>query len=199
MNYIYLLIFSVLAFLSGSIPFGYFVAKSRGVDIKNTGSGNIGATNVFRSVGKLYGILVLLLDMIKGILPVFIYMYVINNTIYPGIVALFAILGHIFTPWLGFKGGKGVATTVGVFLMLSPISMLISLVVWLLIFLTTKYVSLASILLSITLPLTYFLLHRSNIDFSILALALLLTVIIFLTHTGNIKRLLKGKERKTRL
>jgi glycerol-3-phosphate acyltransferase PlsY len=170
----------LLAFLSGSIPFGLLIARSRGIDIRAHGSGNIGATNVLRVMGKKYGIPCLLLDMLKGFIPVAIAVNLIQITGRPVQVplglpeawvmklaaadalkaqlahiatALAAVLGHNYPPWAGFKGGKGIATSAGVIIGLMPFAVLILLAVWLLLAFATRYVSVASMGAALVLPL----------------------------------------------
>jgi glycerol-3-phosphate acyltransferase PlsY len=160
------------AFLLGSIPFGLLMAKARGIDIRQHGSGNIGATNVLRVMGKTYGITCLLLDMLKGFIPVVVALNLLHITGRPVqinlglpdawilefpaadaltaqvvhiLTALAAVLGHNYSPWVGFKGGKGIATSGGVLLALMPFAVLLLLVIWLLLFVATRYVSVASI------------------------------------------------------
>ena len=169
----------IIAFLAGSIPFGLFIAKAKGVNIREHGSGNIGATNVLRVIGKPYGITCLVLDFLKGFLPTLlainIYLIVakppqipldtLHNiaTAFPAIEAwkaqtliiltgLAAILGHNYSPWIGFKGGKGIATSGGVLVALMPVGVLVLIVIWLLLFFTTRYVSIASIGTALAVP-----------------------------------------------
>ena len=169
----------IIAFLAGSIPFGLFIAKAKGVNIREHGSGNIGATNVLRVIGKPYGIACLILDFLKGFLPTLlainIYLIVAKNpqiplntlhniaTAFPAIEAwkaqtliiltgLAAILGHNYSPWIGFKGGKGIATSGGVLVALMPVGVLVLIVIWLLLFFTTRYVSIASIGTALAVP-----------------------------------------------
>lgn len=171
----------IASFLIGSIPFGLLIAKSKGVDIRSHGSGNIGATNVLRVIGKGPGITCLVLDLLKGFIPVVIainllrfgddlpmkYLQVpalINLTDpFPAssqfkvqlihiLTALFAILGHNYSPWIGFKGGKGIATTAGAFLGLLPFATLLLILIWVVVLVLTRYVSVASITAGIFLP-----------------------------------------------
>ena len=157
---IYLLA-AIGAYLMGSIPFGFLVAKARGVDIRSAGSGNIGATNAMRVLGKPAGIAVLLLDAAKGyaavaILPVLLFKVLPPSSpgpvMLPLLAGICAVLGHNYTCWLKFKGGKGIATTAGVYLALAPLELLIALVVFLLAVAVTRYVSVGSIAAAIALP-----------------------------------------------
>src|SRR3954447_103889 len=162
----------VLSYLLGSIPTGFLVAKARGVDIRKFGSGNIGATNVFRYLGKPAGIFVLLVDALKGWVAVAGVASVILMWWFAGRSPTFhdalsvsagvaAILGHNFTCWLHFKGGKGIATSAGVLLALVPLALGIILSLWIVIFVLTRYVSLASIIAAAALPVTTWLTGHS--------------------------------------
>jgi len=208
-------IIAVGAYLLGSLPTGYLVARTRGVDIRTVGSKNMGATNVFRVLGKGPGIFVLLVDALKGFaavaltinfypdLPNFLPgIFPSQGLAHPdlrfnlGIVAgLFSILGHNYTCWLGFKGGKGIATTAGAFLALAPVAVGVALVAWLLAFFTTRYVSVASIVAAIALPVTVWF-TQENLTLRIIAFALGLLAIY--KHKANIQRLRSGTENRFR-
>ena len=188
-----------VAYLLGSIPFGYILVRVfRKEDIRSTGSGNIGATNVARSGGKGLGILTLLLDLLKAFAAVWIAKHFAPGT--PGfpsnlavVAGIAAVLGHVFPVWLRFKGGKGVASALGVFLALAPLAALCSLGVFIVIFAITRYVSLASILAAAMMPLfcMLWLPDRSPIFVGgIIFLALL----VIAKHRANIARLMQGKE-----
>ena len=192
-----------VAYLIGSIPSGYlFVRATEGGDVRETGSGGTGATNVSRSAGKGAGILTLILDVIKGVFVVFLA-GILSDGLFPyadwtiAFAGVLAILGHIFPVWLRFRGGKGVATALGVFLMLEPIVVVIALVVFAITFALTRYVSLAS------------LVAISSITIAILALtlfdpfelpnaiaALLSAGLVIFAHRANIQRLIAGSEPK---
>ena len=197
---------SLIGFLCGSVPFGYWAGKLRGIDIRQHGSGNIGATNVLRVCGKGIGIPVFILDMIKGLLPTLAPHWLMTGPevhdewISVAAVAsgLAAILGHMFTPWLGFKGGKGVATAAGVLLGIAPVAMLVALTAWLLVFFTTKYVSLASIAAAVAVPSTMAALmwRGQRLDWVLLGFGILLAALVIVRHRGNIQRLLAGTENK---
>lgn len=196
----------VVAFLSGSIPFGYFAGKLKGIDIRQHGSGNIGATNVIRVCGKGIGIPVFILDMLKGLVPTLLPAWVMrggdvsaNLLSATAVAAGFAsILGHMFTPWLGFKGGKGVATAAGVLLGIAPVPMLVALLAWLAFFFTTKYVSLASIAAAVAVPATMatLMLRAGSYDWVLLTFGIALGVLVIVRHRANIQRLIAGTENK---
>jgi glycerol-3-phosphate acyltransferase PlsY len=198
---------AVVAYLLGSIPFGYLLVRVfRGEDIRLSGSGNIGATNVARSGAKGLGIATLALDALKGALAVevasLVATYALQSGNYPGLIgrqlmatgALCAVLGHVFPVWLSFKGGKGVATALGVFCVLFPKAILVALAVFILIVILTRYVSLGSILGAITFPVAaYFLQHPDAIS---LVLASMVSLIVIIKHRQNIGRLMSGTESK---
>ncbi len=230
----------VLAFLLGSIPFGLIIAKAKGINIRDHGSGNIGATNVLRVVGKKYGITCLFLDALKGFIPVVI---AVNLILIEGkaggllhiaglepfamklpaseqflgqlvhvLTALAAILGHNYSPWVGFRGGKGIATSAGVLLALMPAGVALLAIVWLAVFLITRYVSLASIIAAAALPLmTHYgaRFHHVNNDKSLPTLweagtwnkplfffSLVVAILAIWKHRTNIQRLGAGTEHR---
>jgi glycerol-3-phosphate acyltransferase PlsY len=192
------------AFLCGSVPFGYWAGKLKGLDIRQHGSGNIGATNVIRVCGKGIGIPVFILDMIKGLVPVLLPSWMLAGTEVTGsllsamgvVCGLAAILGHMFTPWLSFKGGKGVATAAGVLLGIAPIAMLVALGAWLLFFFTSRYVSLASMAAAIAVPLTMAvqMATAKSWDGVLLGFGILLAILVVVRHRTNIQRLMAGTE-----
>ncbi|HET9840103.1 MAG TPA: glycerol-3-phosphate 1-O-acyltransferase PlsY [Candidatus Angelobacter sp.] len=201
----------IIAYLLGSIPFGYLLVRLfRGQDIRLSGSGNIGATNVARSGAKGLGIATLLLDALKGVAAVLIaeilarrqfppHMVFGNPVIeaaqrFMSIAALAAVVGHVFPVWLNFKGGKGVATALGVFCLIFPKAVLASLVIFVLVVAITRYVSLGSILAAITFPIAaYFL--EDPLRLPLLLVSITSLVIVF-KHRQNIARLLKGNENR---
>jgi len=182
----------ICAFVMGSIPVGVIVAKTKGIDLKKIGSGNIGATNVLRSLGKGPAALTLFGDMLKGTLAVALGKYFGLGTFHQGLIGFSAILGHNFSLFLGFRGGKGVATSLGVFLLYSPQTALITFIIWIVVVLTTKYSSLGALISFGLLPLTIILLDSRDK----LPVAVLVTLFILIRHTDNIRRLIKGTERK---
>jgi glycerol-3-phosphate acyltransferase PlsY len=181
----------IFAFVLGSIPVGVIIAKTKGVDLQKVGSGNIGATNVLRSLGKWPAALTLLGDVLKGTIAVALGRYLGTGTFYEGLIGLSAVLGHNFSLFLGFRGGKGVATSLGVFILYSPQTALITFIIWIVVVLTTKYSSLGALVSFGLLPLI--VLFDSNEK---LPVALLITTLIVIHHTENIKRLIKGTERR---
>jgi len=196
---------AILAYLLGSIPTGYVVARAKGVDIRTVGSGNIGATNVFRILGKPAGIFVLLVDALKGWVAVRIVALRLADALLPpdslggsreiaaSVAALFAVLGHNYTCWLRFKGGKGIATSAGVLAALVPWALLIILAVWILLFLLTRYVSLGSIMAAAALPFaTWFTTQRMLLT----VVTSILTILAIYKHKANIRRLLDGTENR---
>lgn len=190
----------IVAYLLGSIPFGLLLTKMfGGGDVRKAGSGNIGATNVARVVGPLPGILTLVLDTAKGAAAVWLAARFSNESAtWMTIAALAALLGHCFPVWLKFHGGKGVATAAGVFLMLSPLALLGSVIVFILVVAFWRYVSLASISAAAAMPLLVYLLwapHHApplSVTFGALAAAIL----IIYKHDANIQRLVDGEEPK---
>lgn len=190
------LFYVLLSYLLGSIPFGLIFSRLRGVDPRRIGSGNIGATNVMRAVGKFYGIITLFFDVLKGFLPVYVA-HCIGLDEKIGATAGFAsFLGHIFPITLKFKGGKGVATALGVFLALNSFATLIAVFIFIVVVAISKYVSLGSLIASLFFP---FLLYLFNEHPYAVGMAILTSGLIFLRHTKNIERLLSGKESKIRL
>ncbi|MFC7336289.1 glycerol-3-phosphate 1-O-acyltransferase PlsY [Haloferula chungangensis] len=229
----------LIAFLLGSIPFGLIIAKLKGIDIRAHGSGNIGATNVLRVVGKKYGITCLILDALKGYLPVVLALNLVqieNKTVMPMLgflqdfalhlpreqqltgqlvhvlTAFCAIIGHNFSPWVGFKGGKGIATSAGVLIALMPFAIILLIFVWLLTFLTTRYVALASIVAAAALPILTHIgarFHHINNDKTqptlweagtwnkpLFVFTIIIAVLAIWKHRSNIERLRAGTENR---
>ena len=184
---------ALISYLFGSIPFGYLFTKILlKKDIRNVGSGNIGATNVLRTGNKSLGYLTLILDIAKAVVPV---IYIKFN--YPDLVfisALCAFLGHLFPIWLKFKGGKGVATFVGILISINIYYALVFGIVWTLTFLISRYSSLSSLFASISIPIYLLIINQSNIIFFII-----MFVLIFYTHRENIKRLINKEETKSKI
>lgn len=203
----------MFGFIPGAIPFGFVVGRFRDIDLRRLGSGNIGFTNVIRVMGWQYGLPVLVLDMAKGFLPVFFTAALVRVTVsgpselltiyslFGGrlellrvITGLGAIIGHVYTPALRFKGGKGVATAAGVVLALTPWTLLLCLAVFLIILLSTRYLSLASITAAIVLPIATAWFARGQV--AVFIFTLLVAVLILVRHIANVKRLLAGTEHR---
>lgn len=187
----YILLF-IASFILGSIPFGIIIAKAKGVDLKKVGSRNIGATNVLRSLGKWPAALTLLGDVLKGTAAVAIGRYFGVEPIYEGFVGLSAILGHNFSIFLGFRGGKGVATSLGVLGIYSPQTALFTFIIWLMVVMFTKYSSLGALVSFGLLPINVLLFDSKEKLFT----AILITILIFMRHKDNIQRFIKGTERR---
>ena len=191
----------LLAYLFGSIPFGYlFTLKFAGKNIREIGSGNIGSTNVRRVAGAKIAFLTQVCDMLKGLLSVatillfqYTKCYTFSET-YIYQIAFASILGHNFSIFLNFKGGKGVNTTLGASILLSPITVLVAVLVFYIVKLSTKYVSLGSICLSVTLPVCEFMIHKSTMLF---VYFLFSSALIIIMHLPNIARLINGNENKS--
>jgi acyl phosphate:glycerol-3-phosphate acyltransferase len=217
----------IFAFLLGSIPFGLLIARIKGVNIREQGSGNIGATNVLRVIGKRYGITCLLLDALKGFIPVVIAISLIrfqgmNNPVtvaallpysqdfpmltaqlFQVITGLCAVLGHNYSPWVGFKGGKGIATSTGVLIAMMPAAIVILIVVWLLVFLISRYVSLASIVAAAVLPLVtlwgswfHGKIQNGTWNKPLFFFTLIIGILAIWKHRSNIERLRAGTENR---
>jgi glycerol-3-phosphate acyltransferase PlsY len=194
----------LLAYLLGSVPTGFLVGKARGIDIRTIGSGNIGATNVFRALGTPAGIFVLLADALKGWLAVAVLANLCCNWSAPSagatgrewfriVAGLCAILGHNYTCWLHFKGGKGIATSAGVLVALVPYALLIILGIWVVLFAVTRYVSLASICASAALPPATWLTGGSV---TLIIITSAMATLAIYKHRSNMSRLLAGTENR---
>lgn len=194
---------TVIAYLVGSIPFGFVIARARGVDIRTVGSGNIGATNVFRILGRTYGILTFVCDVLKGYLPTALLPALAVTAGFSGSVdglrilcGAGAIAGHNWTCFLGFKGGKGVATSAGVLLGIAPAAIGIGMAAWLAVFLAFRYVSLASMLAAAVIAGAAWVLRPGGGAASLLVPTAMtgLAALVIWRHKGNIQRLLNGTE-----
>lgn len=220
----------IIAFLLGSIPFGLLIAKSKGINIREHGSGNIGATNVLRVVGKKYGITCFVLDFLKGMIPALIGLALIQydgqsqrmvigflaeyGSVLPEsdrtlvqvmqlVTGLCAILGHNYSPWVNFKGGKGIATSAGVFTAFMPLAIPVLIVIWCLFFFTTRYVSVASIAASAALPMAVIYgswdhgkIADGTWNKPLFFFSLFIGAMAILKHRGNIKKLMNGTENR---
>lgn len=219
----------LLAFLLGSIPFGLIIAKIKGIDIRNHGSGNIGATNVFRIVGKKYGLTCLLLDALKGFIPCVIGISLIryagmknpmmvsallpfsaefpilNAQVFQVLTGLCCVLGHNYSPWIGFKGGKGIATSAGVLIALMPAAVVILILIFTAVLFATRYVAVASMVAAATLPLltlwgSWFhgKIQNGTWNKPLFFFSVLIAVLAIWKHRANIGRLRKGTESRFR-
>jgi len=183
----------VFAYFLGSIPVGVILGKLKGVDPRKTGSGNIGATNVMRAAGKKLGVITLILDAAKGFVPVAlatalgVHVYVI------ALVGLVAFLGHVFPVFLRFRGGKGVATALGVYLAVSPVTILGAFVVFVIVAAIWRYVSLASMIGAMVVPIGLYLIGA---PLAFVIMAGLIALVVIIRHKDNITRLVKGSESK---
>ena len=184
----------LVSYIFGSIPFGYVFTKIfLKKDIRDIGSGNIGATNVFRTGNKLIGYLTLFFDVLKSVIPVIYIKFFFPDYIFVSSLSVF--IGHVFPVWLNFKGGKGVASYVGILFCINFILGLNFIFIWLIIFVIFKYSSLSSILSSLCIPITYyFIIDNNNYYFFII-----MFILIFFTHRSNIKRLINGNETKSKI
>ncbi len=207
----------IIAYLLGSIPFGYLIVRaSQGADVRETGSGGTGATNVSRRAGKLAGVVTLLLDAMKGAAAVLIALWVFgllseggpaglptqSNYWWVATAAVASIVGHVFPVWLGFRGGKGVATSVGVFLVLAPIAVALAGVIFVLVVVSTRYVSLGSILAAAAIPFFVWVqneyIQATPAVAPLIAAAGASALLIIFAHRGNIARLIDGTESRFR-
>ena len=184
----------LLSYLMGSIPFGFILTKILlKKDIREIGSGNIGATNVLRTGNKMIGYITLSLDILKAIIPLLIIKF--NHSEFLFISALSIFLGHVFPLWLKFKGGKGVATYVGMLFCINYILGFVFIICWFIIFIISRYSSLSSLIASLTIPFYhFFIIDNNNYYFFII-----LFILIFFTHRENVKRLINNTESKTKI
>jgi glycerol-3-phosphate acyltransferase PlsY len=182
----------IAAFLLGSVPTGQILARSRGLNLKNTGSGNIGATNVLRTMGRLPALFTLIGDIIKGVLPVVAAHYLHCGVIEEGITGLAAVLGHNFSVFMKFRGGKGVATSLGVLFVYAPLSALATVAIWLGTVAATRYSSLGAIVSFCCLPVAVYLLD----SIEKLPIVVSMSIIMLVRHRENISRLVSGTESK---
>lgn len=203
MEYLLYIAVAVAAYLCGSVPTGYLVAKARGIDIRSVGSGNIGATNVFRILGKKAGTFVLLVDAFKGFascawVPLLLA-HLLGQTNLTAekiewlhiIGGMCSVLGHNYTCWLNFKGGKGIATSAGVILALFPKAFIIAFGLWVIVTAVTRYISLASIVAAFVLPFATWMSGQST---KLIVLATIMGALAIYKHKANIKRLMNGTE-----
>ena len=198
---------TIIAYLLGSIPFGYLIVRlTKGADIRETGSGGTGATNVSRRAGKLAGVVTLLLDALKGAAAVLLAHWLLQDSAFDfrewwiAAAAVAVIVGHMFPVWLRFRGGKGVATGVGVFLVIAPIAVALAAVVFLSLVWRTRYVSLGSMAAAVTIP--FFVLLQDALIRPVafltpmMAAAAAGSILIIFAHRANLRRLIEGTESK---
>ena len=203
-------LFAVLigSYLLGSLPFGYLAGQLAGIDIRKVGSGNVGATNVVRVLGKRYGYPVFALDFLKGFGAV-----MISKLMAPGrapewnlpeifgiLAAMSSVLGHLYPPWLKFKGGKGVATSAGALLALTPVATLIGIAIWILVFWLTRYVSLASVTAAVILPIVILAIgsHDRHNEKPLVYSSACVAAVVIWRHRSNLLRLMRGTEPRFR-
>jgi len=197
----------IMSYLIGGIPFGYLIAVAKGIDIRKQGSGNIGATNVGRVLGRKYGLIIFVLDMLKGFVTVFLVPVLVGSEImFPTtsdnllviLCGFCAVLGHAFPVYLRFSGGKAVATSFGVFIWLVPISIAIVFGVWLLTVIVSRYVSLGSMIGTLALVGVIVVVVDSPFgdNMYLTALSVAVAILIIVRHTSNIKRIIAGTEKK---
>jgi glycerol-3-phosphate acyltransferase PlsY len=191
----------IVSYLVGSIPFGYLAGRFAGIDIRQCGSGNIGATNVLRVLGKKSGYVVFFADALKGLLAVRLAFWIGNNDpirsqLLGILAAISVVVGHSFPVWLRFRGGKGVASSAGACFGLMPVPTLFGSVVWVLVFFTFRYVSLASIVAAMALPLTAWALslRENSPDYALVSFASVTAALVIWRHRDNIIRLTNGTE-----
>jgi acyl phosphate:glycerol-3-phosphate acyltransferase len=183
----------LLAYVLGSIPFSYLVARQRGVDVRTVGSGNVGATNVMRSVGRGAGLVAFVLDFLKGSAATFLAMKVSGGVEVPSLAAVVAVLGHMFPIWLRGQGGKGVATGAGAFLPLAPLPTLVSLVTFALTLALSRYVSVSSIAGTVALAVAT---RVTGLPPPITLAAVASAALVIWKHRGNLRRIANGTENR---
>lgn len=192
---------SLLSYLLGAVPFAYLIARHYGIDVRKTGSGNVGATNVLRSVGKAAGITTLFLDAAKGFLPVFLlpaflkafFTFEAPQHLIEVVCAVSSICGHVWPVYLKFKGGKGIATSAGALVAMAPPAVLSGLIIWILVFSLTRYVSLASIVAAVVIPMAGWYIYPSEGPLLPVTLTLIGCLAV-IKHKSNIQRLINGTE-----
>ncbi|MDF1825172.1 MAG: glycerol-3-phosphate 1-O-acyltransferase PlsY [Verrucomicrobiales bacterium] len=189
---------ALLAYFVGATPFGFLAGKMKGIDIRDHGSGNIGATNVIRTLGKPIGITVLVFDIFKGMIPVIISKSVSDDSAVHIATAVAAILGHNYTFWLGFKGGKGIATTAGAVIPILTIPILAAIATWLIVVKVSRYVSVASIAAALAIPITLSIQNfiSGQWDWVVFGLAAFVCFLAIWKHRANIQRLRRGEENR---
>ncbi len=188
----------LLAYFVGATPFGFLAGKMKGIDIRDHGSGNIGTTNVIRTLGKPIGITVLVFDIFKGMIPVIIAKLVSDSSAVHIATAIAAILGHNYTFWLGFKGGKGIATTAGAVIPVLTIPILVAITAFLVGLKLSRYVSVGSIAAALAIPITLSIQNfiSGQWDWVVFGLAMFVCLLAIWKHRANIQRLRRGEENR---
>ncbi|MBZ4683188.1 MAG: acyl phosphate:glycerol-3-phosphate acyltransferase [Fusobacteriaceae bacterium] len=192
-------IFLIMSYIIGSIPSALIVGKTQNIDVREHGSKNIGATNAYRVLGRKYGIIVFLMDMFKGMLPLIIASSFGIKDNYLVLIGFISVIGHTFSIFAKFKGGKGVATSFGMFIFLAPLQSLISIIIFIIIVYFSRYISLGSIISAVVLPTLVLILPVNNVitDKTLISvLSLLLGAYVIYKHKANIKRLINHNENK---
>jgi glycerol-3-phosphate acyltransferase PlsY len=193
---------AALSYLAGSIPTAYIVGYLvKGVDIRTVGSGNVGASNAMRLLGKAWGVGILLFDALKGLIPVLLVQHTFFAADpaverYAMISALSAMVGHVFPVWLGFRGGKGVATGLGVMTALIPVAVAVTLPVFVIVVAVSRYISLGSIVAALLLPVAFFIDHDLARNPELFAFVCIACIFVIYKHKSNIKRIVAGEENR---
>lgn len=201
------LVIAAICFFIGAIPFGYLIGKSQGVDIREHGSGNIGATNAFRILGKKWGVIVFILDFLKAAVPLAIIYYLLdteiipmpppsNHHLYTMLCGIAVVLGHNYSPFLDFKGGKGIASTAGFIAVTMPLVAGFCLFLWILTFMVTRYVAVASLIAAAGLPVLAYLFYTGTTEWPYYVFSAFFTIFAVVRHWSNIERLAQGTEHR---
>ncbi|MFC1770838.1 glycerol-3-phosphate 1-O-acyltransferase PlsY [Candidatus Margulisiibacteriota bacterium] len=188
-----LIYFLLLAYFTGAIPFALIVSKLKGINLREIGSKNLGTTNVYRAMGLKWASLVFVLDFLKGFIPTILAIHFLNQPLWHVLIGITAVLGHMLSLFVKFKGGKGAATGLGVLLALTPTVFLICAILAVIIIGTTRYVSLATITCSLIIPI---LIYYLGYPLEYMKVIGIVCILVILKHRGNISRLIKGKENK---
>ena len=195
-----MILYCITCYFLGSFPSAFLAGRIKGIDIRNYGSGNIGASNTFRTLGKLWGAAVLIIDILKGAAAILLAVFILEGReegeVSKIVGAAAVILGHVYPVWLKFKGGKGVATGLGALLGLAWVSVLGALAVFIVVLLIFRFMSLASISAAATLPILFFLQHDLPDNIDIFIFINIISVVVIYKHSGNIKRLINKEEPK---
>lgn len=186
------IIFYLICFLVGGIPFGALVARTKKINLREIGSGNIGTINVYRALGLRYAIIVFVMDAFKGAIPVLVCQWFYGRGPMVGLAGVISVLGHIFSPYLKFQGGKGVATGFGAMVALSVLPALVCFGVWCGLMFLFRIASIASLVSALLLPI---LIYAFKQEWWILASAIIIVMAVLLSHYSNLSRLLRGKEK----